>query len=141
MATHFNTTNIQQLTQQREAIHQRLNQTLSDGLQTFSQTLNSTVLLRITERSTIDFRLYNFIVAEQPIHQRNRLQALHSFPFLAHSIMSDAFAPIRTIIDSGQRTLSHDPYRQPSRYDHDHQMRQAMGSGLPRGAITFRTQS
>jgi len=24
------------------------------------------------------------------------------FPFLAHSIMSDAFAPIRTIIDSGQ---------------------------------------
>ena len=84
MHTHFNTTNIQQLTQQREAIHQRLNQTLSDGLQTFSQTLNPTVLLRITERSTIDFRLYNFIVAEQPIHQRNRLQALHSFPFLAH---------------------------------------------------------
>ena len=102
MHTHFTTTNIQQLTQQREAIHQRLNQTLSDGLQTFSQTLNPTVLLRITERSTIDFRLYNFIVAEQPIHQRNRLQALHSFPFLAHSIMTDAFAQIRTIIDSGQ---------------------------------------
>ena len=102
MHTHFTSTNIQHLTQQREAIHQRLTQFLTDGLQTFSQTLNPTVLLRITERSTIDFRLYNFIVAEQTIHQRNRLQALHSFPFLANSIMSDAFAPIRTIIDSGQ---------------------------------------
>ena len=102
MQTDFTTTNIQQLTEQREAIHQRLNQTLSDGLQTFSQTLNPTVLLRITERSTIDFRLYNFIVAEQPIHQRNRLQALHSFPFLAQNITSDVYAHIRSIIDSGQ---------------------------------------
>ncbi len=100
--TQFTSSNIQELTEQREAIHQRLKQSLTDGLQSFRQTLNATVLQRITERSTIDFRLYNYIVAEQPVHQRNRLQALHSFPFLANSITTDAYAHIRAIIDSGQ---------------------------------------
>jgi len=102
MHTQFSSTNVAQLNQLREEIHQRLNQSLTDGLQSFSQTLNLSLLQRITERGMIDFRLYNFIVAEQPDHQRNRLQALHSFPFLVHSIMSDAYAHIRTIIDKGQ---------------------------------------
>ena len=100
--TQFTSSAIQHLIQQREEIHQRLKQSLTDGLKSFSQTLNATVLQRITERSTIDFRLYNYIVAEQPVHQRNRLQALHSFPFLAQNITSDAYAHIRSIIDSGQ---------------------------------------
>jgi hypothetical protein len=100
--TQFTSSSIRHLTEQRETIHQRLKQSLTDGLQSFSQTLNATVLQRITERSTMDFRLYNYIVAEQPIHQRNRLQALHSFPFLAQSITTDTYAHIRTVIDSGQ---------------------------------------
>jgi hypothetical protein len=45
--TQFTSSNIQHLTRQREAIHQRLNQSLSDGLQSFIQTLNATVLQRI----------------------------------------------------------------------------------------------
>ena len=100
--TQFTSSTIQHLIQQREEIHQRLKKFLTDGLHSFSQSLNATVLQRITERSTIDFRLYNYIVAEQPVHQRNRLQALHSFPFLANSITTDAYADIRSIIDTGQ---------------------------------------
>jgi hypothetical protein len=100
--TNFTSTNIDDLNLQREVIYQRLKNDLIEGLKIFVKSLNPVVFESITNRNTVDFRLYNFIVAEHSVHQRNRQQAIHSYPFLAKSIMSDAYSNIRQIIDYGQ---------------------------------------
>jgi len=60
--TQFTSSNIQELTEQREAIHQRLKQSLTDGLQSFSQTLNATVLQRISETAFLCLMRSDFLI-------------------------------------------------------------------------------
>jgi hypothetical protein len=100
--TNFTSTNIQDLNHQRDLIYQRIKEDLSEGLKVFVKSLNPVVFESISNRNTVDFRLYNFIVAEHSVHQRNRQQAIHSYPFLAKSIMTDAYSQIRQVIDYGQ---------------------------------------
>lgn len=54
-------------------------------------------------RSVGSFRvsLYNFLIGDNEIHRRNRLQALRQYPILYRRILDRDFALIRQVIDDG----------------------------------------
>ena len=85
----------------RGKLEQEIHEFFDQELEGIKCQLDADVIRAASPTGKFSLKLYNFVMEGSDEFQRNRLQALQAYPFLAERVLSDNFKKVREAIDRG----------------------------------------